>query len=83
MISAIIRRLVSGKSPFMPDLYHFHHLLIRLGFGEKFTLVVLILFSMLMAVIGILGGLYEVAEWVMFSGFIIVFGINFFYIKHF
>jgi UDP-GlcNAc:undecaprenyl-phosphate/decaprenyl-phosphate GlcNAc-1-phosphate transferase len=78
MISAILRRLVSGKSPFMPDLFHFHHLLIRLGAGEKTTLVVLVLFSGLMAVIGILGLLYEVAEWVMFVGFLSVVGAHIF-----
>ena len=75
MSTAILRRLTSGKSPFMPDLYHSHHLLIRLGVGEKSTLLVLILFSLLMAVIGILGELYGVAEWVMFVGFLLIFGI--------
>ncbi len=76
MSSAILRRLSSGKSPFMPDLYHSHHLLIRLGFGEKYTLLILILFSLLMSVIGILGELYGVDEWVMFVGFLLIFGIH-------
>lgn len=78
MATAILRRLTSGKSPFLPDLYHSHHLLIRLGVGEKFTLLILILFSFLMAVIGILGELYGVAEWVMFVGFLLIFGIHIF-----
>ena len=76
MVTAVLRRLTSGKSPFKPDLFHSHHLLIRLGFGEKTTLLVIILFSLLMAVIGILGELYGVAEWVMFVGFLLVFGIH-------
>ena len=78
MSSAILRRLTSGKSPFMPDLYHFHHLLIRLGVGEKTTLLIMILFSLLMAVMGILGELYGIAEWVMFVGFLLIFGIHIF-----
>ena len=78
MVTAILRRLTSGKSPFKPDLYHSHHLLIRLGVGEKSTLLVLILFSLIMAVIGILGELYGVAEWVMFVGFLLIFGMHFF-----
>ncbi len=78
MVTAILRRLTSGKSPFKPDLDHSHHLLIRLGFREKTTLLIIILFSLLMAVIGILGELYEVAEWVMFAGFLLIFGIHYF-----
>ena len=78
MVTAVLRRLTSGKSPFKPDLDHSHHLLIRLGVGEKSTLLILILFSLLMAVIGILGELYEVAERVMFVGFLLIFGIHFF-----
>ena len=74
----ILRRIISGKSPFKPDLYHSHHLLIGLGVGKKSTLLILTLFSLLMAVIGILGELYGVDEWVMFVGFLLIFGIYFF-----
>ncbi len=83
MVSAIVRRLTSGKSPFDADLNHIHHIILRSGIREKYTLLLMLLVSLLMAVIGILGELYGVAEWVMFSGFIIVFGINFFYMKYF
>jgi UDP-GlcNAc:undecaprenyl-phosphate/decaprenyl-phosphate GlcNAc-1-phosphate transferase len=78
MVSTVIRRLTSGKSPFYPDLNHTHHIILRLGFREKYTLLLMLLGSLLMAVIGILGELYGVAEWVMFLGFLIVFGIYFF-----
>jgi len=78
MVTAVLRRLTSGKSPFKPDSFHFHHLLIRLGVGEKTTLLVMILFSLSMAVMGILGELYGIAEWVMFVGFLLIFGIHFF-----
>ena len=78
-ISAVIlRRIISGKSPFMPDLYHSHRLLIRLGVGEKSTLLILTLFSLIMAVIGILGERYGVTEWVMFVGFLLIYGIYIF-----
>jgi len=83
MVSAVVRRLTSGKSPFDADLNHIHHIILRSGIREKYTLLLMLLVSLLMAVIGILGELYGVAEWVMFSGFIIVFGINFFYMKYF
>ena len=73
MFSAFIRRLVSRKSPFKPDLFHLHHLLLHLGVKNTSALLLILSFSLLMAVTGILGARYEVAEWTMFSGFLIVF----------
>jgi len=59
-ISAVtLRRLASGVSPFKPDRNHAHHLLIRLGFEEKSTLLILILFSLLTAIIVFLGEQYS------------------------
>jgi len=78
MATSILRRITSGKSPFKPDLSHSHHLLIRLGIREKNTLQLMLLISLFMAIIGILGELYNVAEWVMLIGFILIFGIYFF-----
>lgn len=75
MLTAILRRLTSGMSPFKPDLYHIHHLLLGLGIGEKNTLILMLVFSLLMALIGVLGELFSVSEWVMFVGFILVFVI--------
>ena len=78
MTTAILRRLTSGKSPFKADLYHSHHLLHRLGIREKNILILILLITLLMVVIGILGEQYGVAEWVMFIGFLLVFGIYIF-----
>jgi UDP-GlcNAc:undecaprenyl-phosphate/decaprenyl-phosphate GlcNAc-1-phosphate transferase len=78
IVSAILRRLTSGKSPFHPDSGHTHHIILRLGIGEKYTLIFILLTSLLLAGVGILGELYGVAERTMFFGFLIVFGIYFF-----
>jgi UDP-GlcNAc:undecaprenyl-phosphate/decaprenyl-phosphate GlcNAc-1-phosphate transferase len=75
MLTAVLRRLFLGKSPFKPDLDHTHHLLLRIGFKQESTLLLILLISVLAAVIGILGEIYDVAEWVMFVGFILVFVI--------
>jgi UDP-GlcNAc:undecaprenyl-phosphate/decaprenyl-phosphate GlcNAc-1-phosphate transferase len=77
MVSIVFRRLNSGKSPFHPDLNHTHHIILRFGIREKYTLLLMLLVSLLMAVIGILGELYGVAERAMFFGFLTVFGIYF------
>ena len=78
MSTAILRRLTSGKSPFQPDSDHTHHLLIRLGMREKYTLLLMLLVSLLTAAIGILGELYRVSEFNMFVGFFIIFGLYIF-----
>ena len=83
MFAVIFRRLASGKSPFKPDLSHAHHILIRSSFGEKSTLIVLLIFSFLMAVIGILGEQYGIPEWVMFVGFLLIFVVHIFLHKVF
>ena len=71
--ASIGRRLTSGKSPFKPDLFHSHHLLMRIGFNEKSTLLIMIGFSFFMAIIGVIGEVFEISEWVMFIGFISIF----------
>jgi UDP-GlcNAc:undecaprenyl-phosphate GlcNAc-1-phosphate transferase len=73
MASSFIRRLVSGNSPFKADLFHMHHLLLHLGIKERNALLIILSFSLLMAVVGILGERYEATEWAMFSGFLTVF----------
>jgi UDP-GlcNAc:undecaprenyl-phosphate/decaprenyl-phosphate GlcNAc-1-phosphate transferase len=79
ILTAILRRLSSGKSPFKPDLYHTHHLLLRYGIREKTTLILILLISFLTAVIGILGEIYNVSEWKMFVGFVLVFIMHLFF----
>ena len=77
MGSIILRRLASGKSPFRPDLLHTHHILIHSGLSTMNALIVLSFFSLFMAITGILGELYGVAEWIMFVGFVLISATHF------
>jgi UDP-GlcNAc:undecaprenyl-phosphate/decaprenyl-phosphate GlcNAc-1-phosphate transferase len=72
-LSTILRRIVIGKSPFKPDLYHLHHIFIRMGFSNNSVLIIIILLSLMMTIIGILGVIYDVQDWKMFLGFVILF----------
>jgi UDP-GlcNAc:undecaprenyl-phosphate GlcNAc-1-phosphate transferase len=45
MVSIIIRRLVSGRSPMAPDRTHLHHKIMEAGFSARRTLLVMILSS--------------------------------------
>jgi len=78
IVSTILRRMNSGVSPFKPDSFHTHHLLLKLGFSEKKTLVIILIFSIFMALIGVIGERYLIAEYIMFLGFLLVFIIHFF-----
>lgn len=48
-VSAVVRRLIKGKSPFSPDRGHIHHKLIDMGFTQKESV------RILYAICGILG----------------------------
>lgn len=45
MVSIIVRRLVSGRSPMAPDRTHLHHKIMEAGFSARRTLLVMILSS--------------------------------------
>ena len=51
MIYVIIRRCISGKTPFFPDNSHIHHRLLSIGFTEKQTIRVIFSFSILLSTI--------------------------------
>jgi UDP-GlcNAc:undecaprenyl-phosphate/decaprenyl-phosphate GlcNAc-1-phosphate transferase len=70
---SVLRRLISGVSPFKPDSAHTHHLLIKIGFTEKKTLMIIIIFSILMAIIGLIGSKYKIDDHIMFLGFLCIF----------
>lgn len=43
IISIVIRRLISGRSPLAPDRKHLHHKIMEAGFSPRRTLLILIL----------------------------------------
>ncbi|MDD5693097.1 MAG: MraY family glycosyltransferase [Patescibacteria group bacterium] len=46
---AIIRRLISGKSPFQPDAAHLHHRIVNLGFSHRQTALIIYAVSLVLA----------------------------------
>lgn len=49
----VIRRILSGKSPFWHDRKHLHHLLMRLGFGQRRIAITYWLFSLVLGTIAL------------------------------
>ena len=81
-VSIMLRRMMHKRSPFKPDRKHLHHLFQRLGYSDKKTLLILISISMVFAIIGLLSDFFHVAEWKMFTLFLAVFFIYFYFILH-
>jgi UDP-GlcNAc:undecaprenyl-phosphate GlcNAc-1-phosphate transferase len=75
--SMTIRRLLNGHSPFKPDRGHLHHLLLDAGFSGIQTLFIILSLAVSLAVVGIVGLYFEVAEVIMFWGFISLFFVYF------
>ncbi|MGL4476278.1 MAG: UDP-N-acetylglucosamine--undecaprenyl-phosphate N-acetylglucosaminephosphotransferase [Shewanella sp.] len=73
MTAIMYRRIKKGHSPFKPDRDHLHHIFERAGYTRKQTLVRITIVSMLLAVFGVSGEIFDFPEWVMFFVFMLIF----------
>ena len=73
MLAIVVRRYNNGKSPFKPDRDHLHHILQRAGLSSRQTLVAISAASIVMSVIGLAGEYFQVADVIMFVGFMLMF----------
>jgi UDP-GlcNAc:undecaprenyl-phosphate GlcNAc-1-phosphate transferase len=73
MLAIVVRRYKNGKSPFKPDRDHLHHILQRVGYNSRQTLLFISVFAAAMSVIGLAGEYFEVPDVLMLIGFIFMF----------
>jgi UDP-GlcNAc:undecaprenyl-phosphate GlcNAc-1-phosphate transferase len=73
MLAIVVRRYKNGKSPFKPDRDHLHHILQRVGYSSRQTLVIISTFAVIMSVIGLAGEYFNVPDVIMLIGFIFIF----------
>jgi UDP-GlcNAc:undecaprenyl-phosphate GlcNAc-1-phosphate transferase len=57
-----LRRIVRGVSPFRPDNDHFHHLLLKAGFGVRGAFAVFIAIAALLAAFGVMADRLGIPE---------------------
>jgi len=74
-VGNMLRRLYTGKSPFGADREHIHHLLLAKGLTVAQVVFVIGLFAVMMATIGITGYIHEFPQYLMFYGFLSIFGV--------
>lgn len=66
LVSVMLRRLYSKKSPFKADREHLHHLLRKSGLSNLATVIVILVISLLFGLAGISMSFAHVSESVMF-----------------
>ena len=72
-VAVMMRRMVSGKSPFSADRKHLHHVLLSKGLSVQRTVILIWALALVLAAIGILGHNYGLADGLMFAGFLALF----------
>lgn len=78
----MIRRVLKGRSPFDADRNHLHHILQRAGFTPGQTVGIMHALAALLAAIGVAGWWADVPEYVMFYGFLALFGLYLYAMVH-
>ena len=73
MLAIVIRRYNNGKSPFKPDRDHLHHILQRVGFSSRQTLVIISSIATVMSGVGIMGEYFHVPDVIMLVSFLAMF----------
>lgn len=53
IVFSSLRRILKGKSPFIADAEHIHHKLLKAGFSQNITVLILALFALLFGVFAI------------------------------
>ena len=71
LFSTIIRRAAEGKSPFVPDHGHLHHVLVDSGLSRRATLAWMLILAGICLVIGVLGDRFDVPDGVMLIGWFV------------
>jgi len=73
MLAIVVRRYKNGKSPFKPDRDHLHHILQRIGFSSRQTLVIISSTAVTLSGLGLAGEYFYIPETIMLLGFLILF----------
>ncbi|RLQ15606.1 UDP-N-acetylglucosamine--undecaprenyl-phosphate N-acetylglucosaminephosphotransferase [Vibrio sp. SBT000027] len=82
MMAIMIRRIRKGHSPFYPDREHFHHIMQRIGFTPRESLVVICLVQLAYSTLGLLGEYFQVPEYIMFYTIVACFLLHTYAMTH-
>ena len=77
VFTVTVRRLARQRSPMAPDRDHIHHILIRRGYSQPTTLVILVTANTLLATIGTTLWRLSIPDWWIFWSFLAVCAVYF------
>lgn len=72
-LTVMSKRVIKGRSPFQPDRYHFHHILMRYGMGRETAVKTILGICMAMSGVTLLTPFYEIPEWLLFTIYLVFF----------
>ena len=75
MVTITLRRVRNGQPPFRPDRSHIHHLFLNAGFNHRTTLRLILALDILFKLAGISLSQLDVAEYLQFGLFFVLFVI--------
>lgn len=81
-VSLMIRRMLKGRSPFMPDRQHFHHVLLAAGLSPRQVLSAVIIIAAVLGLIGVAAEIALIPEWILATGFIVLGLLYLFAVQH-
>ena len=81
-VSLMLRRMLKGKSPFHPGRDHLHHILLRVGYTDSQVVHFIHLVAVVFGLVGFVGWRMGVPDAVMFYGFLALFALYFYGVKH-
>ncbi|MCK4837981.1 MAG: undecaprenyl/decaprenyl-phosphate alpha-N-acetylglucosaminyl 1-phosphate transferase [Desulfobulbaceae bacterium] len=85
-LTIMTRRVMAGRSPFLADRYHLHHLLVRFGFSRAAAVQIILVLATVSALAAIGGVVFRVPDHLQFLVFMLFFAAYFsasFFIKDF
>jgi UDP-GlcNAc:undecaprenyl-phosphate GlcNAc-1-phosphate transferase len=69
-VTVMLKRLITGKNPFIPDQNHFHHLLLKLGLPSNLAALLIVGMAACFALFAVVGTLLKLKESYMFMVFL-------------
>ena len=76
-LTLMTRRVMSGRSPFVADRYHLHHILMRIGLSKTSAVCIILFLSLVTAILAILGVICRIPDYWQFTIFMAFFAAYF------
>ena len=76
-VTVMLKRALSGKSPFHADKSHLHHMLLRMGFSKREAVLIMYLISFVFSITAVGGTILNLPEHSLFFVFVVYFTVYF------